>query len=166
MDGIELTSQADILVMFANSYDMQDDRGRSMSGCSVHYYFWGENGEPIMNNHVEFNENKPVGVQRSKVSMDYELRHKLVVAPGIYRGTFRTVTGGDGKPVLKLIDVAFKSFVKLEAYDNPGFYCDGMLNPPEWKQSLSQPGMQMPASAEGSAGSEPEKDPGKAGKVK
>lgn len=136
MVGMELTSKAKILVLFANAYDMQDERGRALTGCSVHYLFWGENGEPLMSR-TEFNPAKPVGIQRSKCSMDYALREKLVVAPGIYEGTFKTVTGGDGKPVLKLVDVAFVSFVDFLPRENPGFSCPGMLNPPEWQQQVS-----------------------------
>lgn len=162
MDGMELTSKANILVFFANAYDMQDDRGRAMSGCTVHYFFWGENGEPLLANVTEFNVNKPVGIQRSKVSMDYELREKLVVAPGIYEGTFKTVTGGDGKPVLKLVDVAFKSFVDIVPRENPGFVCTGMLNPPEWQQKLSANA--QPVDDKASAEPEKAQTAGKAGK--
>lgn len=125
---MELTNKAKILVLFANAYDMQDDRGRSMTGCSVHYLFWGEHGEALLSQ-SEFNPAKPVGYQRAKCSMDYDLREKLVVAPALYEGTFITVTGGDGKPVLKLKDVAFISHVDFVPHVIPGFFAPGMVDP-------------------------------------
>ncbi len=161
MVGMELTSKAKILVLFANAYDMQDERGRALTGCSVHYLFWGENGEPLMSR-TEFNPSKPVGIQRSKCSMDVALREKLVVAPGIYEGTFKTVTGGDGKPVLKLVDVAFVSFVDFVPRENPGFACPGMLNPPEWQQQVS--GIQQPAADKSAEPAEKAQPAAKAGK--
>lgn len=127
MEKVELTSKAKIVVLFANAYDMQDDRGRSMTGCSVHYLFWGENGEALWSQ-VEFNPAKPVGIQRAKCSMDFDLREKLVVAPGLYEGSFVTTTGGDGKPVLKLRDVSFISHIDIVPRVNPGFVCPGMVD--------------------------------------
>lgn len=127
MEKVELTSKAKIVVLFANAYDMQDDRGRSMTGCSVHYFFWGENGEALWSQ-TEFNPAKPVGIQRAKCSMDFDLREKLVVAPGLYEGLFVTTTGGDGKPVLKLRDVAFVSHIDIVPRINPGFVCPGMVD--------------------------------------
>ncbi|MCM1113836.1 MAG: hypothetical protein NC399_11345 [Muribaculum sp.] len=125
---MELTNKAKIVVLFANAYDMQDDRGRSMTGCSVHYLFWGEDGEALISK-SEFNPAKPVGYQRAKCSMDYDLREKLVVAPALYEGTFVTVTGGDGKPVLKLKDVAFISHLDFVPRIIPGFVVPGMVDP-------------------------------------
>lgn len=129
----ELTSTAKILVLFANAYEMQDDRGRAMTGCSVHYLFWGENGEALLSQ-VEFNPAKPVGIQRAKCSMDFDLREKLVVAPGLYLGSFVTTTGGDGKPVLKLRDVSFISHVDITPRILPGFVVPGMVDPSEQRE--------------------------------
>lgn len=123
-----LTNKAKILVFFANAYDMQDDRGRAMNGCSVHYFFWGENGEALISQ-SEFNPTKSVGYQRAKCSMDYVLREKLVVAPAIYEGTFVMETGGDGKPVNKLKDVAFICHVDFIPHIIPGFVVPGMVDP-------------------------------------
>jgi hypothetical protein len=128
MVGHELTSKAKILVLFANAYDMQDDRGRQMTGCSVHYLFWGENGEALWSQ-VEYDPSKPVGVQRAKCSMDSALRSKLAVAPALYEGTFVTTTGGDGKPVLKLRDVAYISHVDFVPRVISGFVVNGMIQP-------------------------------------
>lgn len=45
MANFALTSKAKIMILFANQYDMKDDSGNKVTGCSVHYLFWGENGE-------------------------------------------------------------------------------------------------------------------------
>lgn len=121
----ELTSKATIMVLFANTYEMTNERGQAMSGCTVHYMFWGQYGEK-MQSMTEFNPQKPVGVQRAKCSMDIELREKLVVAPALYEGTFVTTVGGDGKPVLKLVDVAYLARVNIEPKILGGFVCTGM----------------------------------------
>ncbi len=121
----ELTSKATIMVLFANTYEMTNERGQAMSGCTVHYMFWGQYGEK-MHSVTEFNPQKPVGVQRAKCSMDIELREKLVVAPALYEGTFVTTVGGDGKPVLKLVDVAYLSHVDMQPKLLPGYACNGM----------------------------------------
>ena len=42
-----LTSKAKIVILFANQYDMKDEDGNKLAGCSVHYMFWGENGEVL-----------------------------------------------------------------------------------------------------------------------
>ena len=122
----ELTQKAKILVLFANTYDMSNERGQAMSGCTVHYMFWGQFGEKLYSV-AEFNPQKPVGTQRAKCSMDIGLREKLVVAPAIYEGTFVTTVGGDGKPVLKLVDVAYLSNVVIQPKILSGFSCPGMI---------------------------------------
>lgn len=103
-----LTSKAKIMILFANQYDMKDESGNKLTGCSVHYLFWGEDGEAVASE-AEFDPTKPVGVQRAKCSVESVLRNKIVVAPGLYEGTFEMTTGSDGKPVNRLRDVAFIS---------------------------------------------------------
>lgn len=128
-NGSELASKAKILVLFANAYDMTDDRGRAMSGCSVHYLFWGEGGEQLLGQ-SEWDPSKPVGVQRAKCSMDKELRQKMPIAPAIYEGTFSMTVGGDGKPVLKLVDIAYVANVEMKEKVIPGLVIPGMVNNP------------------------------------
>jgi hypothetical protein len=70
---------------------------------------------------------KSVGMQRGKSWVDYALREKIRIAPAIYEGTFSVTVGSDGKPVLKLIDVAYKSNVKMEAYAVNGLHVPGMV---------------------------------------
>ena len=52
MANFALTSKAKIMILFANQYDMKDDSGNKVTGCSVHYLFWGENGEVLSGSHV------------------------------------------------------------------------------------------------------------------
>ena len=47
MANVTLTNKAKIVILFANQYDMKDEAGNKLSGCSVHYMFWGENGEVL-----------------------------------------------------------------------------------------------------------------------
>ena len=119
MANFALTSKAKIMILFANQYDMKDDSGNKVTGCSVHYLFWGENGEALASE-AEFDPTKPVGVQRAKCSLDPMFRNKIVVAPGLYEGTFEMVTGSDGKPVNRLRDVAFISHVEIKQKVLPG----------------------------------------------
>lgn len=103
----EISNKMRILITFANTYDMPAEVGRdAMKGCSVHYFFIGNDGsalDPV----TEWDVSRPVGYQRSKVSLDFAKRAKISVAPGIYDGTFEMVVGGDGKPVAKLVDVDY-----------------------------------------------------------
>mgnify|MGYP000039829951 CR=1 FL=1 len=53
MANVTLTSKAKIVILFANQYDMKDEAGDKLAGCSVHYMFWGENGE-VLASEAEF----------------------------------------------------------------------------------------------------------------
>lgn len=119
------TNKAKILVLFANCYDMVAD-GKQVAGCSVHYLFWGEQGEALLEQ-SEYDVSKPVGVQRAKVSMDSAMRVRVPIAPAIYEGTFETRVGGDGKPVLRLIDIAYYSNVEFKERIVPGLVVPGMI---------------------------------------
>lgn len=119
------TNKAKILVLFANCYDMVAD-GRQVAGCSVHYLFWGEQGEALLEQ-SEYDVSKPVGVQRAKVSMDSVMRVRVPIAPAIYEGTFETRVGGDGKPVLRLVDIAYYSNVEFKERIVPGLVVPGMI---------------------------------------
>ena len=116
-----------ILVLFANAYDMLDEDRNKLLGCSVHYLFWGENGERLLEQ-SEWDTSQPVGIQRAKCSLDYSIRNKIPVAPAIYEGTFKMVVGGDGKPVMKLQDVAYYSSVRMTEHIVPGLVIPGMVN--------------------------------------
>ena len=126
----EITTKAKILVLFANAYSMTDDNGRPMSGTTVHYLFWGENGERMLPQSV-WDTTKPVGLQRAKCSIDYDARTKIPVAPAIYEGDFYMAVGGDGKPGRKLRDVSYVCNVELKEKIIPGLQIPGMVVPAE-----------------------------------
>ena len=130
MDG--LVSKAKIVVLFANTYNMLNERQEQMRGCTVHYLFWGENGEKLFSS-AEFNPDKPVGVQRAKCSIDYDLRSKVSVAPALYEGEFEMTVGSDGKPVLRLRDIAYISNLKITPHVNAGLVVPGMVMPKDDK---------------------------------
>lgn len=126
----EISTKAKILLLFANAYEMTDDNGRYMSGCTVHYLFWGEYGERMATQSV-WDLSKPVGLQRAKCSLDKSLREKIPVAPAIYEGDFYMAVGGDGKPVMKLRDVAYVCNVECKEKVIPGMQIPGMVVPAE-----------------------------------
>lgn len=132
MDISGITTKAKIVILFANSYNMVTEQGQAMQGTSVHYLFWGEDGEKLVEDN-QWDVSKPVGVQRSKASIDSSLRVKIPVAPALYEGTFELATGGDGKPVLRLRDVAFVDLIRITQHHLPGFVVPGMIssNEPE-----------------------------------
>ncbi len=119
------TNKAKILVLFANNYDMVTD-GKQMTGCSVRYLFWGEHGEQLLEQ-SQYDVSKSVGVQPAKVSMEAAMRVRVPIAPAIYEGTFETRVGGDGKPVLRLVDIAYYSNVRFEEHIVPGLVVPGMV---------------------------------------
>ncbi len=138
MANVTLTNKAKIVILFANQYDMKDEAGNKLSGCSVHYMFWGEDGE-VLASEAQFDPTQPVGVQRAKCSVDSVLRNKIVVAPGLYEGTFEMTVGSDGKPVNRLRDVAFISHLEIKPKVIPGFVVQGMIQP-ETAPEAKEPG--------------------------
>ena len=139
MSNRAITSKAKIVILFANQYDIKDDSGTKLTGCSVHYLFWGEDGEGLVSE-AEFDPTKPVGVQRAKCSVDAVLRNKIVVAPGLYEGSFEMTTGSDGKPVNRLRDVAFISHLEIKPKVLPGFFVQGMVPPETVPQDVKDAG--------------------------
>ena len=128
-----MENKVDVLVLFANAYDIKDDSGKQVSGTTVHYLFWGENGSAFQRM-SEFDSSKPVGYQRAKVSLPQEAREKIAIAPAIYEGTFQMTVGSDGKPVMKLVDVAYKCNVEFSEKVNPGVVVPGMVQPEETRK--------------------------------
>lgn len=127
----EFTSKSMILILFANAYEMKDDSGSLLSGCTVHYLFWGDNDMDNMLTYSESDARKPVGIQRAKCSIDFDLRSKIMIAPALYEGTFEMSVGSDGKPVLRLKDVAFVDCVEIKRKHVPGIIVPGMLQQKE-----------------------------------
>lgn len=130
MDGNVMTSKTNILILFANAYDMLNEKQQQMTGCSIHYLFFGESGEALYEQ-SEWDVSKPVGVQRAKCSADASVRSRITIAPAIYEGTFEMRVGGDGKPVLRLVDVAYICNVDFKPTFIPGLVIPGMKVPDE-----------------------------------
>lgn len=125
-----LQTKADILVIYANAFDSKGEDGSAINGCTVHYLFWGENGTAMIGQ-SEPDITKPVGMQRGKSWVDYYLRNKIRIAPAIYEGTFKMDVDSKGKPTLKMVDIAYKSNVRMEAYKLNGIDVPGMLRDTE-----------------------------------
>ena len=125
---MEIGNKVDILVLFANAYDMKNELGERVSGTTIHYLFWGDHGSAF-GRVSEFDESKPVGYQRAKVSLPFETRKKVPIAPAVYEGSFSMTVGSDGKPVMKLIDLAYKCNVDFSETVNPGLVVPGMVQP-------------------------------------
>lgn len=128
MEQTELTTRARILVLYAKTYDMLDEKQQQKTGCSVHYLFYGDSGEQIATQ-SEYDVSRPVGYQRAKCSIEAALRSKIPYAPALYDGEFVMSVNGDGKPVLKLRDVAYVSMADIVPRVNPGVVVPGMVTP-------------------------------------
>lgn len=125
-----LKTKADIMIFYANAFDSKGEDGGVINGCTIHYLFWGESGTALIGQ-SEPDITKPVGMQRGKSWADYTLRNKIRIAPAIYEGTFVMDVDSKGKPTLKLIDVAYKSNVRMEAYKLSGIIIPGMIEDTE-----------------------------------
>lgn len=121
---IGLTSKCDILVFFANAIDTTGEDGSKIRGCTIHYVFLNT----VMAVQSEYDITKPVGMQRGKSWVDYQMRDKVRIAPAIYEGTFEMGVGSDGKPTLKLVDIAYKANVQFVPYSLPGLELPGMVS--------------------------------------
>lgn len=93
-----------ILLMYAGAIDMKGSDGDAIKGVSAEYYFFGEKGEMLES---KISADDVSGIRRGKCFMDFEVAKKVSYVPGIYDGTFEMSVGGDGKPVLKLVDINF-----------------------------------------------------------
>lgn len=120
---LNLTSKTDILVFFANAIDTTGEDGSRIYGCTIHYVFLNT----MVSAQSEYDITKPVGMQRGKSWVDYNMRDKVRIAPAIYEGTFEMAVGSDGKPTLKLTDIAYKSHVQFVPYILPGLELPGMI---------------------------------------
>jgi len=93
-----------ILLMYANEYDIKDESGRSVRGCTINYYFYGEDGSALQ---TQAQKVGSVGYQRAKCSLDYGARDHILRVPAIYDASFEMSVGSDGKPILKAIDLNY-----------------------------------------------------------
>lgn len=120
---MDFKTKTDILVFFANAIDTKGEDGSQIRGCTIHYVFMNN----VMGVQSEYDVTKPVGMQRGKSWVDYQMRDKVRIAPAIYEGTFEMAVGSDGKPSLKLVDIAYKSNVQFVPYVLPGLDLPGMV---------------------------------------
>ena len=123
---MEFVNKCDIMVFFANAIDSVGEDGGKIKGCTVHYLFWGDDGVALVGQ-SEPDVTKSVGMMRGKSWVDYDLRNKIRIAPAIYEGSFTMAVKSDGKPTLKLVDVAYKSNVQMQAYKLKGLEVPGMI---------------------------------------
>lgn len=102
-----------IMVFYTNYLDMPARDGRdAMSGVSVEYLFFGENGEQVES---KVSVDGTCGTRRGKSFMDPAAANKVSYVPGIYDGTFEMTVSADGKPTLKLTDIDFVSKASISA---------------------------------------------------
>lgn len=123
---MEFTNKVDIMIFYANAIDSTGEDGGQICGCSVHFLFWGEDGTAMVGQ-SEPDVSKALGMQRGKAWLDVSIRNKIRIAPAIYEGTFTMAVGSDGKPILKLIDVAYKCNVEMRPYKLKGLEIPGMV---------------------------------------
>jgi hypothetical protein len=94
-----------VLLMYSGLVDIPAREGQAaVSGVSVEYYFFGENGEQLQ---PKISADGVSGTRRGKVFLDSNMQKKVSYIPGIYDGSFEMSVGSDGKPVLKLVDIDF-----------------------------------------------------------
>lgn len=104
-----------VMIMFSSLLDIPAREGHdALSGVSVEYYFFGENGELVA---PKISADGTSGTRRGKVFMDSSIARKINYVPGIYDGTFEMNVGSDGKPVLKMIDIDYVGKVSIAAED-------------------------------------------------
>lgn len=98
-----------IVVLFANPYSVDDDKrkGEKVEGVSVSYLY-GESMEPMLH------PNGALGQRPAKCSLPVSSWDKFSSAPALYEGSFEMSIGSDGKPMLRLVDVDFLSFLTLD----------------------------------------------------
>lgn len=99
--------QADIVLLYANQYDMTDEQtGERTRGTSLSYYF-NTGFEPI------HNSDGSKGLRPAKSSSDWMLMTKINAAPALYKATFEMSIGSTMKPVLKIVDLDFVSNIEV-----------------------------------------------------
>lgn len=105
-----------VLLMYSGSVDIPSRDGQQgVSGLSVEYYFFGDNGEMVLS---KVSADGVSGTRRGKVFMEPQMINKVSYVPGIYDGTFEMTIGTDGKPVLKLVDIDFVAKASITALED------------------------------------------------
>ncbi len=103
-----------ILVLYSGVYDIEQEKGDNVRGCSLHYLFVGDDANGFESVHDKSRGNT-AGMQRAKCSLPYDIfDQKITYVPGVYDALFEMTTGSDGKPVMKCVDLNFFSRCRLE----------------------------------------------------
>lgn len=97
-----------IVLLYASKYAMPGDNGTTNSGVST-AYLYGDNLAPTMS------PDGSLGQRPAKASLPIGCWENVKQVPGIYDGYFTMSISKDGKPTLKLIDVAYCGEVDLVA---------------------------------------------------
>lgn len=94
-----------VLLMYAVDYSIADETtpGRLTEGCTLQYYFFGDNGEALKTRFGT--ESGALGYQRAKCSCDKDIRKKIGQLPAIFDASFEMNVGSDGKAVQKIVDL-------------------------------------------------------------
>jgi len=88
-----------IVLLYASRYTMPGDNGTVNNGVST-AYLYGDNLAPTMA------PDGSLGQRPAKGSLPVGCWENIKQVPGIYVGYFTMTVSKDGKPTLKLIDVA------------------------------------------------------------
>lgn len=103
----------DFILLFASHYSMRDDSGDRQEGITANYLI-----RDNLNSEVD-SATGAFGYRVSKGQIPLECLNKITAAPAIYHGRFTMKTGSDGKPVLAIQDLNFKSLITVVP-DKPG----------------------------------------------
>lgn len=104
----------DIILLYASPYTIVDEKtGEVKKGVTCNYYF-------NVDLEAVDNTNGSVGTRPAKGAMDASCMAKVYKAPALYEAEFEMNVGSDGKPVLKIRDLHFKSRIgMLPVEDKP-----------------------------------------------
>jgi len=95
-----------IVLLYASRYTMPGDNGTVNNGVST-AYLYGDNLAPTMA------PDGSLGQRPAKCSLPVGCWENIKQVPGIYEGYFTMTVSKDGKPTLKLVDVAYCGEVDL-----------------------------------------------------
>lgn len=97
----------DFILLFASYYSMKNDEGDRQEGITANYLIRTD-----LNPEID-SSTGAVGYRANKGAIPLSCRDKITQAPAIYHGTFVMKTGGDGRPVLAIQDLEFKSLISV-----------------------------------------------------
>lgn len=146
-----------VMLMYSKPYSIENEKtGKvELQGVSVEYYFFGENGESLA---PVAEDSGDMGIRRSKASLPFDAKEKLMFVPGIYDGDFEMSVGSDGKPMLKLIDIDYIGKVNMSLEPMTPF------DSPADSETDTEAGAQPESDVKAEAPAEPEADKGKSKK--